>query len=277
MSTSEKGLIAWFARNPVAANLIMIFILVGGLLTALTIRKQAFPQFESNWVSVQAVYPGAAPQEVEEGITIKIEENLEGLEGIKRFITYSNRGYAQAWIEIEEKYDLQEALDEIKAQVDSINSFPAGMERPIIQRDKFQQEVMFIALYGDMTYAQLKELGTDLEDELLALPGVNLVSFFSGLNYEIGIEISPDKLREYGLTFRDVSNAVRNFSTNMSAGQIRSDNGYISMRVEKQAYKGNEFEQLPLITLADGAQIYLGDVATINDGFEEGLLFKIQW
>lgn len=274
MITSEKGLIAWFARNPVAANLIMIFILVGGLLTALTIRKQAFPQFESNWVSVQAVYPGAAPQEVEEGITIKIEENLEGLEGIKRFITYSNRGYAQAWIEIEEKYDLQEALDEIKAQVDSINSFPAGMERPIIQRDKFQQEVMFIALYGDMTYAQLKELGTDLEDELLALPGVNLVSFFSGLNYEIGIEISPDKLREYGLTFRDVSNAVRNFSTNMSAGQIRSDNGYISMRVEKQAYKGNEFEQLPLITLADGAQIYLGDVATINDGFEEGLLYS---
>ena len=274
MSTSEKGLIAWFARNPVAANLIMIFILVGGLLTALTIRKQAFPQFESNWVSVQAVYPGAAPQEVEEGITIKIEENLEGLEGIKRFITYSNRGYAQAWIEIEDKYDLQEALDEIKAQVDSINSFPAGMERPIIQRDKFQQGVMFIALYGDMTYAQLKELGTDLEDELLALPGINLVSFFSGLNYEIGIEISPDKLREYGLTFRDVSNAVRNFSTNMSAGQIRSDNGYISMRVEKQAYKGNEFEQLPLITLADGAQIYLGDVATINDGFEEGLLYS---
>ena len=101
-TTDEKGLIAWFARNPVAANLIMIFVLIGGLLTALTIRKQAFPQFESNWVSIQAIYPGAAPQEVEEGITIKIEENLEGTEGIKRLITYSNRGYAQAWVEIEE-------------------------------------------------------------------------------------------------------------------------------------------------------------------------------
>ena len=273
-TTDEKGLIAWFARNPVAANLIMIFILIGGLLTALTIRKQAFPQFESNWVSIQAVYPGAAPQEVEEGITIKIEENLEGTEGIKRLITYSNRGYAQAWVEIEEKYDAKEALDEIKAQVDSINTFPAGMERPVVQRDKFQQEVMILALYGDMSYYQLKELGNDIKDELQNLPHVNLVDFYSGLDYEIGIEISPDKLREYGLTFRDVSNAVQSFSTNMSAGQIRSDTGYISMRVEKQAYRGGEFEKLPLITLPDGAQIKLGDVATINDGFEEGLLYS---
>jgi multidrug efflux pump subunit AcrB len=273
-TTDEKGLIAWFARNPVAANLIMIFILIGGLLTALTIRKQAFPQFESNWVSIQAIYPGAAPQEVEEGITIKIEENLEGTEGIKRLITYSNRGYAQAWVEIEEKYDAKEALDEIKAQVDSINTFPAGMERPVVQREKFQQEVMILALYGDMSYYQLKELGNDIKDELQNLPHVNLVDFYSGLDYEIGIEISPDKLREYGLTFRDVSNAVQSFSTNMSAGQIRSDTGYISMRVEKQAYRGGEFEKLPLITLPDGAQIKLGDVATINDGFEEGLLYS---
>ena len=274
MDTREKGLIAWFAHNPVAANLIMIFILVGGLLTALTIRKQAFPAFDSNWVTIQAVYPGAAPQEVEEGITIKIEENLEGVEGIKRLLTFSNRGYALAWIEIEDEYNLQEALDEIKAQVDSISSFPAGMERPLIQREKYQQEVLVLALYGDMSYSQLKELGNDINDELLELPGVNLVDFFSGLEYEISIEVSPDKLREYGLTFRDISSAVQSFSANMSAGQIRSENGFISMRVEKQAYRGNEFEKLPLITLADGAQVFLGDVATINDGFEEGLLFS---
>ena len=274
MDTREKGLIAWFAHNPVAANLIMIFILVGGLLTALTIRKQAFPAFDSNLVTIQAVYPGAAPQEVEEGITIKIEENLEGVEGIKRLLTFSNRGYALAWIEIEDEYNLQEALDEIKAQVDSISSFPAGMERPLIQREKYQQEVLVLALYGDMSYSQLKELGNDINDELLELPGVNLVDFFSGLEYEISIEVSPDKLREYGLTFRDISSAVQSFSANMSAGQIRSENGFISMRVEKQAYRGNEFEKLPLITLADGAQVFLGDVATINDGFEEGLLFS---
>ena len=274
MSTREKGLIAWFARNPVAANLLMIFILIGGILTAFTIRKQMFPQFESNWISVSAVYPGAAPQEVEEGITIKVEENLEGIEGIKRLITYSNRGSSQAWIEIEEQFDPQEVLDEIKVQVDSINTFPAGMERPIVRRDKYEQEVMILALYGDMSNYQLKELGNDIKDELQALPNINLVNFNGGLNYEIGIEVSPDKLRAYGLTFRDIANAVQSFSANMSAGQIRSENGYISMRVEKQAYRGSEFAKLPLITLADGAQVYLGDVATINDGFEEGLQYS---
>ncbi|WP_377111293.1 efflux RND transporter permease subunit [Pseudoalteromonas sp. M58] len=274
MSTREKGLIAWFARNPVAANLLMIFILIGGILTAFTIRKQMFPQFESNWISVSAVYPGAAPQEVEEGITIKVEENLEGIEGIKRLITYSNRGSSQAWIEIEEQFDPQEVLDEIKVQVDSINTFPAGMERPIVRRDKYEQEVMILALYGDMSNYQLKELGNDIKDELQALPNINLVNFNGGLNYEIGIEVSPDKLRAYGLTFRDIASAVQSFSANMSAGQIRSENGYISMRVEKQAYRGSEFAKLPLITLVDGAQVYLGDVATINDGFEEGLQYS---
>ena len=247
MSTREKGLIAWFARNPVAANLLMIFILIGGILTAFTIRKQMFPQFESNWISVSAVYPGAAPQEVEEGITIKVEENLEGIEGIKRLITYSNRGSSQAWIEIEEQFDPQEVLDEIKVQVDSINTFPAGMERPIVRRDKYEQEVMILALYGDMSNYQLKELGNDIKDELQALPNINLVNFNGGLNYEIGIEVSPDKLRAYGLTFRDIASAVQSFSANMSAGQIRSENGYISMRVEKQAYRGSEFAKLPLI------------------------------
>ncbi len=125
-----------------------------------------------------------------------------------------------------------------------------------------------------MSNYQLKELGNDIKDELQALPNINLVNFNGGLNYEIGIEVSPDKLRAYGLTFRDIASAVQSFSANMSAGQIRSENGYISMRVEKQAYRGSEFAKLPLITLADGAQVYLGDVATINDGFEEGLQYS---
>ncbi|ESP92259.1 MULTISPECIES: efflux RND transporter permease subunit [Pseudoalteromonas] len=275
METQEKGLIAWFARNPVAANLLMIFILVGGLLTAFTIQKQLFPQGKNYWLSIQAVYPGAAPQEVEEGITIKVEESMEGLEGIKRLITYSNRGFSQTWIEVDHQYEPKEVLDEVKMQVDAISTFPAGMERPVIRNEKNEQEVMLLTLNGDMSFQELKRLGNNLHDEMLALPGVNLISFNSGLDYEIGIEVSPDKLREYGLTFRNIADAVRNYSANMSAGQIRSDNGYISMRVENQAYRGHDFEQLPLITLEDGAQIRLGDVATVSDGFEEGLMYSL--
>ena len=272
--STEKGLIAWFARNPVAANLLMIFIIVGGLLTAFSIRKQMFPQYDSNWISVQAVYPGAAPQEVEEGITIKIEESMEGLEGIKRLITYSNRGYSQTWIEVDEQYNTKEVLDEVKMQVDSVSTFPSGMERPIVRHDKATQEVMWLSLNGDLSPHDLKELGNRIHEEMLSLPGVNLVRFDGGLNYEISIEISPDKMREYGLSFRAISDAVKSFSANMSAGQIRSENGYISMRVENQAYRGDEFRKLPLLTLPDGAQVSLGNVATINDGFEEGLQYS---
>ncbi|WOH37043.1 efflux RND transporter permease subunit [Thalassotalea fonticola] len=274
MEETNKGLIAWFARNSVAANLLMIFILVGGFLTIQTINKQMFPQVKINWISYAAPYPGAAPQEVEEGITIKIEEALETVQGLKRVITYSNRNYSNGWFEVELDYDPQVVLEEVKSAIDSISSFPAGMERIKVEREKFRQEVMYMSLYGDLTNAELKELGRKIHTEIQQLPLVNVSEFFSGLNYEISIEVSKDKLREYGISFRDVAQAVRNYSRNMSAGQIRAENGYINLRVENQAYRGHEFELIPVITLEDGTKILLGDLATIIDGFEEGLQYS---
>ncbi|ACA86746.1 efflux RND transporter permease subunit [Shewanella woodyi] len=268
---TERGIIAWFARNSVAANLLMIIIILGGLLTADTIRKQFFPQVEINWVEFNAFYPGAAPQEVEEGITIKVEEALESVQGLKRVITYSNRNSASGYFRIEDSYDPQVVLDEIKSEIDSISSFPDGMERPKVERIKLRQEVLYMSLYGDMTHRQLKELGENIHDELMQLPLVNITEFYSGLGYEIAIEVSKDRLREFGLSFNDVANAVRGFSRNMSAGQIRAENGYINLRVQNQAYVGYEFENLPLITLDDGTTVLLGDIATVIDGFEEGI------
>ncbi|MCL1078207.1 efflux RND transporter permease subunit [Parashewanella spongiae] len=274
MIDTNKGLIAWFARNNVAANLLMIIIIVGGLLTANSIRKQFFPAVEDNWLQFSAVYPGAAPQEVEEGITIKIEDALESVQGLKRIITYSNRGSSNGWFEIDETYNPQVVLDEVKSAIDTISTFPAAMEPPQVVRNKYEQEVMYISLYGDLSPKQLKDLGQTIHDEILQLPLVNISDFFSGLRYEISIEVSKDKLREYGLRFSDVSNAVRNYSQNMSAGQIRTQNGYINLRVENQAYVGFEYEKIPLITLADGTNIKLGDIANINDGFEEGIQYS---
>ncbi len=274
MDDTNKGLIAWFARNSVAANLLMIFILVGGFLTAQTINKQMFPQVKINWISFAAPYPGAAPQEVEEGITIKIEEALEQVQGLKRVITYSNRGYSNGWFEVELDYDPQVVLEEVKSAIDSIPSFPDGMERIKVEREKFRQEVMYISLYGDMSNAELKELGRKIHDEVQQLPLVNVSEFYGGLNYEISIEVSKDKLREYGLSFSDVARAVRSHSRNMSAGQIRAENGYINLRVENQAYRGHEFERIPVVTLADGTKIFLGEIATIIDGFQEGLQYS---
>jgi multidrug efflux pump subunit AcrB len=271
---THTGLIAWFARNSVAANLLMIIILVGGFLTINTINKQMFPQVKINWISFAAPYPGAAPQEVEEGITIKIEEALETVQGLKRVITYSNRNYSNGWFEVDLDYDPQIVLEEVKSAIDSISSFPDGMERIKVEREKFRQEVMYISLYGDLTNGELKELGRKVHDEVQQLPFVNISDLFSGLSYEISIEVSKDKLREYDLNFSDVANAVRGHSRNMSAGQIRAENGYINLRVENQAYRGYEFEQIPVLTLEDGTKVLLGDIATIIDGFEEGLQYS---
>ncbi|MEI6858986.1 MAG: efflux RND transporter permease subunit [Shewanella sp.] len=271
---TQTGIIAWFARNSVAANLLMIIIILGGLLTADTIRKQFFPQIEINWIQFSAFYPGAAPQEVEEGITIKIEEALESVQGLKRVITYSNRNSASGYFRIEDSYDPQIVLDEIKSEIDSISSFPDSMERPKVQRIKLRQEVLYISLYGDITSKQLKQLGEKIHDELRQLPLVNITDFYGGLDYEIAIEVSRDKLREFGLTFNDVAEAVRGFSRNMSAGQIRAKNGYINLRIQNQAYVDYEFENLPLITLQDGTNVLLGDIATVIDGFEEGIQYS---
>jgi multidrug efflux pump subunit AcrB len=271
---THSGIIAWFARNSVAANLLMVFILVGGLLTIKTINKQMFPQVKINWISYTAPYPGAAPQEVEEGITIKIEEALDTVQGLKRVITYSNRNFSNGWFEVELDYDPQVVLEEVKSAIDSISSFPDGMERIKVEREKFRQEVMYLSLYGDLTNGELKELGRKIHNEIQQLPGVNISDLFSGLDYEISIEVSKDKLREFGLSFNDIANAVRSYSRNMSAGQIRTENGYINLRVENQAYRGYEFEQIPVITLADGTRIVLGEIATIIDGFEEGLQYS---
>jgi len=271
---TNTGIIAWFARNTIAANLLMVFILVGGFLTIQTINKQMFPQIKINWISFNAPYPGAAPQEVEEGITIKIEEALETVQGLKRVITYSNRNYSNGWFEVDLDYDPQIVLEEVKSAIDSIPSFPDGMERIKVEREKFRQEVMYISLYGDLTNGELKELGRKVHNEIQQLPYINISDLYSGLGYEVSIEVGKDKLREYGLSFNDVARAVRSHSRNMSAGQIRAENGYINLRVENQAYRGHEFEQIPVVALADGTKILLGEIATIVDGFQEGLQYS---
>ncbi|WP_390594093.1 efflux RND transporter permease subunit [Simiduia litorea] len=271
---TRKGLIAWFARNTVAANLLMFFIIIGGVISAFSIRQQMFPEIEIDWLQVQIFYPGAAPKEVEEGITLKVEEAFKGLQGLERVITYSRRGMSQAYIKVAKGYDPQVVLDEVKSEVDSISSFPAGIERPRVERFKYKQEVLYLSLYGNLTPTQLKDLGKRIHEEIQVLPSVSISEYYSGLGYEIGIEVSKDKLREYNLTFQDIAQAIRNESSNMSAGQIKAADGYISLRVENQAYRGYQYERIPLITLHDGTVIKVADVATVHDGFEDGIQYS---
>ncbi len=270
----ERGLIAWFAHNPVAANLLMACLVIVGGLSALTIKKQMFPLVESTWISVNIPYRGAAPKDVEEAITTKLEEALASVQGLERVITYSNRGGATASLKVLDDYEPREVLDEVKSSIDSISSFPEGMERPIVSYQKFKQEVMYLSLSADLPLEELKPFGEDIYNEIRALPGVNIADYFSGADYEISIDVSQDKLREYKLGFSDIALAVRQFSSNRSAGEVRSNAGYISVRVQEQAYIGAEFEGIVIQTLPGGRQLKLGDIATVKDGFEQGVHYS---
>ena len=227
-----------------------------------------------NSVSIRVAYPGAAPKDIEQNITIRIEEALKSIQGIELVVTYSRRNSFYAWIRIEDNYNLQEVMDEIKVQVDGIASFPAGMEKPIITANKYQQEVLYISLYGDLDDKYLKALGEEIYREIQAIPIVSVSDYYSGLPYEMHIEIAKDKLREYNLSIQQVAETIRAHSINMSAGQIKAKDGYVTLRAENQAYRGLDFAQIPIVSRPDGSQILLADIAVIDDGFADGIQYS---
>ena len=268
-TNSETGIIAWFANNAVAANLLMIFIILMGLASYFTIQRQMFPNIEINYITVSAQYPGASPQEIEESILIKVEEALKDVTEIKRTVARAFRDSGTVTLEIDTDEELTDVLDKVKLRVDGIASFPAGMEPVNISQIEFQQDVIEMPLVGDLPLPELKIIANEIEDELLQLGNVSLVEV-STPSDEIAIEIKPEMLRKYSLSIADVSRAISNYSTNISAGQLRTNAGIISVRVENQYYSGNEFAQIPVKIGTAGAKVTLGDIATIKDGFTEG-------
>ena len=266
---THRGLIAWFARNSVAANLLMGFILVVGLASFSTIQRQMFPNIEFNYISIAAQYPGASPQEIEESIMIKIEEAIKDVTEIEQVVSRAFRNNGRVTLEIDKKAELAEVLDKVKLRVDSIATFPAGMEPVTIYQEEFQQQVIELPLVGDVPLEQLKPLAREIEDELLQLNNVSLVEV-SYPSDEIAVEIKPDMLRKYDLTINEVTNAIRAYSANISAGQLRTNAGLVSVRVENQYYSGADFGQIPVKMGDSGARVLLSDVATIRDGFTEG-------
>lgn len=266
---SQKGLISWFARNSVAANLMMLFILIMGIVSYFTIPRQMFPNLEINYIEIDASYRGASPQEIEESILIKIEESLKDVTEIKKLISRSFRNSGRVTLEIFPKSDLAEVLDKVKLRVDSIATFPADMEPVNVRQIEFRQEVIEMSLVGDAPLSALKPLAKQIEDELLALGNVSLVQLDAPED-EIAIEIQPEVLRKYNLTLADVSAAIRRYSANFSAGQLRTDSGIISVRIENQFYSGDEFRNIPIKLGANGAKVLMKDIAIIKDGFTEG-------
>ncbi|MDV6328780.1 efflux RND transporter permease subunit [Idiomarina sp. PL1-037] len=269
--TTEKqtGLIAWFARNSVAANLLMIIILVAGALSVFTVRKQMFPEIELNIISIQVPFPGAAPQEVEQGVIMLIEDAIEDVDGVEEMTSQSREGGGSVTLEVEPDYDVQVVMDEVKMLVDAIPNFPQQIEKPNIYRVRPQRQVIWMSVYGDLDERSRKELAKEVRDELKTVGGITKVDVVGDRDYEISVEISQQDLERYGLTFSQIVDAVRGTSIDVAGGSIKTPNGDILLRANNQAYVGGEFEEIVLLSRADGTRLTLGDIAKVEDGFIE--------
>ena len=269
--TTEKqtGLLAWFAYNPVAANLLMIFIIISGFISYQMMTKRMQPDIQPNMVRISVPYLGAAPQEVEQGVVIKIEEAIQDVKGIKRVNSTASEGMGTVVVELNNDIDLDDAVNEIKIKVDSISTFPGETEKPVIAKVEFSQGVIWLSVYGDMGQRSRQTITQDIRDEIMALSSVNKAMIMGSRPYEISVEISDEQLRSYDLTMDEISDKIRQFSIDLPGGEIKTDSGDIRLRTIGQAYSELEFASLVLRTNPDGTRLLLGDIAQINDGFVE--------
>ena len=264
-----KGIIAWFAHNRVAANLLMVFIMASGVIALTTVREELMPEIELDRINIEVPYLGAAPEEVEDAVTIRIEEAIQGLDGIKEIQSTAAEGMSTVLIELELGADARKVLDDVKSSVDAITTFPVEAEKPIIRELTSRMQVVDIAVSGDVDLFTLKATAERVRDELTAIPGITQVEIVSAPPYEISIEVSEVTLRRHALTFDQVADAVRRSSLDMPGGSVRTEGGEILLRTIGQAYRGEEYENLVVWTRADGSRLRVGDVATVVDGFAE--------
>ncbi len=265
----NRGIVDWFARNSVAANLLMVLIMAGGLMTVAGLKQEVFPEFSLDMVTVQVPYLGAAPEEVEEAVCVRIEEAIQGLDGIEQITSTANEGMGTVMVELELGAEVGRVLDDIKARVDAIDTFPEETEKPIIREITNRQQVISVAIWGNADERTLRHLGDQVRDEISALPGITQVELANARPYEISIEISENDLRRHGLTFDYVAGAVRRASLDLPGGSVRTEGGEVLLRTKGQAYRGQEFEELVLLTRPDGTRLTLGEVAHVVDGFAE--------
>ncbi len=265
-----RAIVTAFAKNPVFANFMTLGIIFAGTLAGFTLNRELFPEFSLDMVSVRVMWPGADPEDVEEGICTKIEEAIDGLEGIKEFSSVASENYGNVMIEVHQNSNIDEVKERIVNAIDTISTFPEDAEEPIIEEIVLREEVMSVALSGEgIPEATLKEWAENIKDDLRRLPEVSQVQIIGARDYEISIEVSEDRLREYGLSFEQVSGLVRAGSMNLGGGNIRTEGEELRLRTVGRKYRGADFAKIELLGMPNGEVITLDRVATIRDGFTE--------
>ncbi len=266
---NERGPIAWMAKNTVAANLIMVVFILGGIFMAAQVKQEVFPEYELDIVSIQVPYPGASPEEVEQGILLAIEEGVRSLDGIKKVTATATEGMGTVTVELITGTNGNKALQDIKNEVDRITSFPQDAERPIVSLLTNRREVISLVIYGDLEEDILRNLAERVRDELLQYPEITMVELAGVRPLEIEIEVPQRNLRQYNLTLPQVSTEVRKAALEIPAGGVKTEGGEMLLRTAERRDYGSEFANIPIISQEDGTQILLEDIAKITDGFRD--------
>ena len=267
--------IAWFARNSVAANLLMVFIVAWGLSALFTrIPLEVFPSFELDTVTINIPFRGASPEEVEEGVTVKVEEAIQDIEGIKRINSTSSEGVSSIFVDIANGYDTLQIQDEIKQRVDGISSFSDEVDSASINVPQANREVISVVVAAGMPEKELRIIASRVRDELESLPNVSTVSVTGARDYELAIEISQAALDRYDLTLSTVAQAVQSSSIDLAAGAITTSTGEVLLRASGQASTARDYGSIVVLARADGTNVTLDELATIRDGFEETQLLQ---
>ena len=265
----HHGPVAYMAKHRVAANLLLIFVIIAGLTSLGSLVQEVFPEFSLDTILISVPYPGATPDEIEESILLKIEEQVQSVEGIDEILSTADEGVGTVTLELELGADISAILDDVKAEVDRITTFPVDAERPEIRELTTRQSVIKLAIFGDVAERTLKEIAYRTEDALSELEAISYVETTGIRPYEISIEIDQNTLRALGLTLGDVSRVVRQGSLDLSAGSIETRDEQVRIRTLGQNYEQQDFESIVVISRPDGTVVRLGDIATVIDGFQE--------
>ena len=267
--STKHGPIAWMANNPVAANLIMVMLLLGGLLSLNIIKQEVFPHFEMDTVVITVPYPGASPEEVEQGIILAIEESVRGVDGVKKVESKAREGAGIITAELVTGANRQKVYQDIKQEVDRTTTLPEEAEEPQVMLASRKRVVISSVLYGDIPEKSLRALAEIFRDRLLQDPNISQVSLSGIKGLEISISIPRETLRAYNLTLQGVASIISASALELPGGSVKTEGGEILLRIDDRRDYGNEFLTIPIVSSASGTQVTLGDIAIINDAFED--------
>ncbi len=264
-----RGPIAWMARNPVAANLLMMLCIVGGFAAFRTITQEVFPDMTLNTVGISVSYPGGTPEEMEQSVCLVVEEAVGSLVGVDEVISVAKEGLGSVTAELLEGVDEVKVYQDIKSEVDRITTFPDGAERPVVTLTARRRTVMTLAIYGDLSDRTLRDLAEKVRDRLLQSDHITQVDLTGTRDLEISIEIPQDELRRYGLTHQSLASVIKTQSREISAGGIKTDSGETLLRMQERRDYGVEFGEAPVLASEDGTVLKASELGTVIDGFED--------